>query len=259
MKNKHIKETKDLSQTMTMNKRKSISKCHVCNIKFRNISKLKWHMQLTHKMEGDNKYNKTDIQYIRNVHVSTKNNNFQCPFCPQSLTREYALKIHIKARHKSRENFEHKCPFCSYKAPLGYYLQMHIASKHSETEYARLQKTHICETCGYRTARKSHFLKHKLIHLQEKPYKCSHCDYSTITNCNLKVHLRIHTKEKPYNCNREGCDYKSSSKSALQSHEKKHNKDKFTIYCDKCSYKTLYNQCLKRHYERHLKNNIQDV
>lgn len=237
-------------------KRRPKPKCHVCEKKFNDISKLEQHF-LEHKLLEDDQgcqMKKTDLNKQEFIELVTKNKSktiFRCPYCPRILGKKYSLKIHILTRHKTEKEYKYHCMLCSYKAPIKYYLKTHIASKHKETESAQEFQNYLCNKCGYTTIKKSHFINHINVHDNKKKYTCNQCDYATTNKNNLNIHLRIHMNEKPYSCSYTDCSYTCSSKSALRSHELVHNKDEYYIYCDKCSYRTVYKQSLVRHYNRH--------
>ncbi|XP_036428655.1 zinc finger protein 646 [Colossoma macropomum] len=117
----------------------------------------------------------------------------------------------------------------------------------SSEEFAREEKSHVCEHCGrtYRHAgsllnhKNSHktgsficsvcqkkfnnlmaLKNHRRIHTEPKRYQCLECGKAFRVSTQLICHRRIHTKEKPFSCLL--CEKRFSSKSNLRHHQKMH-------------------------------------
>ncbi|KAI4871568.1 hypothetical protein NFI96_033268, partial [Prochilodus magdalenae] len=117
----------------------------------------------------------------------------------------------------------------------------------SSEEFAKEEKSHVCEHCGrtYRHAgsllnhKNSHktgsficsvcqkkfnnlmaLKNHRRIHTEPKRYQCLECGKAFRVSTQLICHRRIHTKEKPFSCLL--CEKRFSSKSNLRHHQKMH-------------------------------------
>lgn len=53
-------------------------------------------------------------------------------------------------------------------------------------------RNHVCLTCNKAFIEKSHLVRHKRIHLDDKPYKCGQCEYGTTRVDKLKEHIDKH-------------------------------------------------------------------
>ncbi|XP_053573981.1 zinc finger protein 883 isoform X2 [Bombina bombina] len=83
-----------------------------------------------------------------------------------------------------------------------------------------VEKLYACTECGKNFNRSSHLLRHKRIHLGERPFFCGKCGKSFIDSSQLVIHHRTHTGEKPYACN--GCEKTFICKLHLVRHQRSH-------------------------------------
>lgn len=172
----------------------------------------------------------------------------KCHICKNSFTELSNLKEHMRRAH----NFNGSGSFCHIcYANFDNHNQMssHLSAEHKV--FCEKLKMYICKTCGYYTGKVSHYKQHLKTHLDVKSIKCKSCDYATNYLPNLKIHERIHLNCKIYKCSFTGCEYSAVARTALRSHQMKHRRQVNLLFCDKCTYKTLYRQTLLRHIQTH--------
>ncbi|XP_047037886.1 zinc finger protein 16-like [Helicoverpa zea] len=213
---------------------------------------------------------------------------YLCKFCEHSYLSKQSLCRHVKLKHVEEYNSikssatnkprrtRLKCHICKKRFKSTSNLQEHLQChgindiKNSGSVYhTTLEKDpeilthitnlvdkikHLCTKCGYSTSKMSHFKQHEKTHSLKELKKCSYCEYTTYHAHNLKIHEHIHKNHKPYVCS--VCDYRSAALSGLYSHRLKHEKEKNMVYCDQCSYSTVYKQSLKKHIESHRRNSV---
>ncbi|KAM3968997.1 uncharacterized protein ACR2FA_003014 [Aphomia sociella] len=217
--------------------------CKFCKLSYSTVQTLRHHVKYKHPK---------DAEILKNIISNNKRNSkIKCHICKKRFKLLTDLEDHVKSEHDAG-NLELSCHFCDAMFNNKQQMFEHILHKHNIPK----SKLYSCKACGYRTLKLSHFKQHTNTHLIVKTNKCQYCDYATNYLPNLKIHERLHTKEKPYVCNFKGCIYSCSAKSALRSHQLKHNPEKNMLYCDKCNYKTVYKQSLKKHADSHMRNSI---
>jgi hypothetical protein len=98
------------------------------------------------------------------------------------------------------------------------------------------KKYHNCTfpNCGKIFRFKSEFMRHRVIHVIERPFNCPHegCNKSFKREDALKNHIRIHTGEMPFRCEVPGCIQSFTTKAGLRYHLLKHKGEKLCT----CSY-----------------------
>ncbi|KAL0810295.1 hypothetical protein ABMA28_010454, partial [Loxostege sticticalis] len=246
---------------------------------------------------NQNRENSGIIEWIENekwYKTIDSSGRFVCKFCnlaylTTDTVRRHTLSKHPEEarelQHKITYNWRYnKCHICKNKFKQLRDLQCHLKSQHSigdsyfchrcqamfdnkESLLDHLQNTHkligsnlyVCRACGYATHKVSHFNQHQKIHSQTKSHKCGYCNYATNNMPNLRIHEQIHEKNKIFKCKYKNCIYLATTRSALRSHELVHNKEKHFMYCDKCTYKTVYKQSLKKHKDSHDRNTVKAI
>jgi hypothetical protein len=92
------------------------------------------------------------------------------------------------------------------------------------------KKYHNCTfpNCGKIFRFKSEFMRHRVIHVIERPFTCPHegCNKNFKRQDALKNHIRIHTGEMPFTCEVIGCQLSFTTKAGLRYHLLKHKGEK---------------------------------
>jgi len=114
------------------------------------------------------------------------------------------------------------------------------------------KKFHKCTyaNCGKTFRFKSEFLRHKVIHVVQRPFTCTFegCNKTFKREDALKNHLRIHTGEMPFQCEVEGCGLSFTTKAGLRYHHLKHKGEKMcTCSFPGCGKSFLTMAQLKQH------------
>ncbi|CAH2987399.1 unnamed protein product [Chilo suppressalis] len=217
--------------------------CKFCELVYNSIQTLRVHTKMKHSSEA---LAITAAQ--SNIKKSRKN---LCHICKEMFKSLNHLEEHLKNSHQMYK--ENKCcHLCHSVFDNEKVLSDHMLSAHN----VQLRKMHICNTCGYVTTKRSHFNQHRDIHFGRNMRKCKYCDYETSYLPNLKIHEQLHNEKKPYSCDYTNCFYTAKSRAALRSHQLTHNKEDNFIYCDKCTYKTVYRQSLKKHLNSHMRYTV---
>ena len=94
------------------------------------------------------------------------------------------------------------------------------ASQDESCGYSRVGFHLQCNSCDYKTDRKSSMKTHIRKHTGEKPFQCNMCGYKAAQKRYLNSHLKTHTGVKPYHC--DICGYQAAQKHHLDSHLKTH-------------------------------------
>lgn len=215
--------------------------CKFCDLSYATIQTLRNHVRLKHP---------ADYNQIKNLTVTgLRKKKLKCHICTKKFQNIILLRDHVQSHGVN--NIKKSCPICHAVFESETEVSNHVTSEHKE-----LKKIHICFICGYSTSKLSHYKQHENTHKQDNKKKCRHCTYSTNYPPNLRIHERIHTNDKPYKCGYGECDYHCATKSGLSSHQLKHDKEKNMLYCDKCSYSTVYKYSLKKHIDSHSRNSV---
>ena len=133
-----------------------------------------------------------------------ENNNTPAPLPPTTP------KPASPATKAKKETFH--CDTCSKLFVSMESLESHKKSAHSSI---------ICETCGKQFSQKANLLKHKLIHLDKKPFPCKVCNKAFRQKANLQRHELIHSKDrKTVSCTE--CNKTFRCSWSLKQHMKNH-------------------------------------
>ncbi|XP_049882302.1 transcriptional repressor CTCF-like [Pectinophora gossypiella] len=217
--------------------------CRFCDLSYSTVQTVRHHIKTKHPKNAT---------YLKNIIINNKRNKkLKCHICNTRFKVINELQMHVTQKH-NLESIQTSCNHCDATFNNGKEMLDHLYLKHQKLK----NKFFSCTICGYRTSKKSHFHQHENTHVKIKSYKCQYCDYETNYLPNLTIHTRIHTNDKPYFCDYDGCNYRCAAKSALRSHRLKHFQEENMLYCDKCSYKTVYKQSLKKHIDSHLRNSM---
>ncbi|XP_035450792.2 zinc finger protein 181-like isoform X1 [Spodoptera frugiperda] len=216
--------------------------CKFCDNSYSTIQTVRHHVKTKH-CDKWNEMKSTGILKLRR-------RKLKCHICKKLFKNMLNLQEHTKSH--GVENIQKSCFICHATFNNDTEILTHLVNEHESVK----RKLHHCSLCGYSTPKLSHFKQHEKTHLDVKQIKCSKCDYTTYHTSNMKIHERIHLNDKPYTCLFPDCGYQCATKSGLSSHELQHGKERKFIYCDKCNYKTVYKQSLKKHIDSHRRNSL---
>ena len=153
-----------------------------------------------------------ELKHLSGIPYSRKRE--PCDICGKSI-----LLLSLKAHLKNHKPDYQICTECGTTFRNKTYLTVHMNQQHGENRF-KFQ----CETCGKDFQRKEGLQGHiKAVHLKDKSYKCEYCEMGFYRKSKLKSHLlcmHTATEDKP-------------------------------LSCDKCSYKTARNDCLRNHVKNH--------
>ncbi|KAF9409780.1 hypothetical protein HW555_010945 [Spodoptera exigua] len=219
--------------------------CKFCDNFYSTIQTVRHHVKTKHTNEWDHIKN--------NGKLKLRRRKLKCHICKKLFKNTMNLQEHIKCH--GVDNILKSCFICHATFNNETEILLHLANEHESVK----RRLHYCNVCGYSTPKMSHFKQHENTHLAKKQIECLHCDYVTYHPSNMKIHERIHSNDKPYTCTFPLCSYQCTTKSGLSSHQLQHQKEKKFLYCDKCNYKTVYKQSLKKHVDSHRRNSLKCV
>ncbi|XP_005093229.1 zinc finger protein 91 [Aplysia californica] len=174
---------------------------------------------------------------------------FKCPVCLYSSRQSNLLKIHMET-HKPHK---YLCSLCKFKSKRKTLLNQHMRKKHSNglIEEANT-KMYRCTKCDFESRHFASLRNHMPIH-SGIVYPCEECSYTTFSQRNLDSHKRKHWREKPFKC--PFCDYSSVRKNNYKIHMVRHIKEKL-YFCEDCDFFSKCNSEFAIHsaqvHEKHL-------
>ncbi|XP_044758662.1 zinc finger protein 26-like [Coccinella septempunctata] len=235
-------------------------KCNQCDFKTTWYGYLKFHIKRKHSAKSD-------------VKEEEAKSTFPCSFCPYKAINLSTLKVH-QNKH-TRENI-YNCPHCEFKTTWRAYIKSHIQRHNADNFKTRKQgvaavKSFPCQYCSYVATQMGSLKLHvNSKHTRENMHKCPECDYECAVYGNLKMHVRRKHGLKPdengkYHC--KECDFVSETASEIKIHlNEKHDlkievddikkEDEKVYSCQYCSYTTLYQQVMKKHINKHTRQNV---
>lgn len=183
-----------------------------------------------------------------------------CGHCKCSFASEEILKQHKETVHTC-VNRVYICEYCSKKFKSSSKRRDHMRIHTGEQPFE-------CDHCLQRFSFRTNLQRHKKIHTGEKRHVCDHCGKRFIQLVSLQGHLLVHSKGR-YLC--EICGKLFSQKFFVRKHLllthkidsydkdnvptrnkiSSYNKNKEIFQCDKCSYKGISKQALRRHRVTH--------
>nr|CAI5821516.1 unnamed protein product [Callosobruchus analis] len=263
-----------------------IHECTHCSYKTAMKANLNHHM-LKHPETADS------YRYIACVHC---NATLRCLHCEATFKRKTGLDNHVIRKHPhfiaSVSSKMHECTYCTYKTTMKSNFAKHLIKKHPKiadsnnlvrcihcnaTYKSRTtlndhvihnhpdfiasisSKIYQCKYCTYKTTRKSHFVKHSLVHPEtvdsHKLSKCIHCNAIYKHKIGLDDHiLRQHPEliasvsSKMHECTH--CAFKTVLKANLALHMLEHHETadrcKFST-CVHCNTTFIHKQALSDH------------
>jgi len=199
--------------------------------------------------------------------------------CAVRLKDPVKLELH---RSSHQDNGVHQCPECQEIFKAWPKCALHLWREHGQD-----LGLYACDKCDYRSFTLKVMERHKLSHVEEKPFLCPDCGRAVKNDKQLKKHMRVvhklgpdgakleyveqfmcdicnqelgssrevryhkervHERKKPFLC--VHCGYTAFSNSSLKLHLRSHTGDK-PYSCKECSYRTGDHNSLRRHMLRH--------
>ncbi|XP_065225375.1 zinc finger protein 300-like isoform X3 [Planococcus citri] len=118
-------------------------------------------------------------------------------------------------------------------------------TRHQQQEH---KKPFHCQVCDKRFTNKSHLIRHRFTHSENRPYKCSICDVRFKHNYSKVVHERRHEEGAGFEC--AECGKKVSQKYSLIEHLRLHSGVK-PFSCQTCSKSFALKVYLTKHQRTH--------
>ncbi|XP_065346248.1 zinc finger protein 133-like isoform X12 [Cloeon dipterum] len=237
--------------------------CEVCGKGFPKNANLKNHRKIhfeearTEKCEicGWSTYCKYHLKSHMLTH--TREKTVICHECGQSFIHQASLRHHMSLKHNP-DRPPDKCGLCGKVCSSAFNLRRHMLTHSGMKDVA-------CEICGNTFAQKSTLISHMWIMHKALPYKCAECDEQFRLQIELKQHrvaAHLNNEEharpdkEPYRC--EDCGRSFIHETSLKHHQAKaHNKYKNLQrqqhICDFCGRECLSAFNLRRHVEKHLR------
>ena len=148
----------------------------------------------------------------------------KCTECGADFAGPSSLYLHVKNIHGQ---VKYPCDQCEYKATSKQGLERHVQSLHLNAKF-------YCEQCDAVLSSRGYLLKHiKAVH-EKKKYICDQCPDKVYTfYCSLKKHKDAVHAGIYHMC--DICGHKSTTKSHLKTHKKKHRDITTTSLTDSSS------------------------
>ena len=239
-------------------------KCGNCDFETNQKQKLKIHFEVEHESfvytcsdcEFKTSYLKDFDEHRKKEHDKT-NLNFPCNKCKYMAATFTDLKLHgfEHAYTVDRESQEMRCNKCEYKtksieAQQGINMRRHIEKVHEKIRY----KCNICDGEFTRTSTLKKHVTAKHSKSDQNILSCEQCEYKTTRKDAMNRHVRAMHEGKRFRCLL--CPFSGYEKPDLKRHIlKKHPElifdNEFKLFsCDKCGYKTVTEELLKKHIMR---------
>ncbi|XP_055387177.1 zinc finger protein 484-like [Condylostylus longicornis] len=193
------------------------SLCHICNIKFRHISR-----------------------HYKNRHPEI----ILCEIgkCFQTFNTLPELNIHQERFHNDPDH-AFTCIICSYKTNNLYSFRFHYQRVHLNI------KGFDCDFCDMKFFSNYEKVKHMRSHTGQKPYNCKLCNSKYPTKQQLNLHIQKYHSEPLFDC--KICNKKFHRQQTLKEHQMtKHAENEKKVICEICGDRFF----LKKHKRDHFNN-----
>nr|CAI5830838.1 unnamed protein product [Callosobruchus analis] len=156
--------------------------------------------------------------------ASVSSKMHECTYCTYKTTMKSNFAKHL-LKHSADSNNLVRCIHCNATYKSRTTLNDHVIHNHPDFIASISSKIYQCKYCTYKTTRKSHFVKHSLVHPDSnKLIRCNHCNSTFKSKPALNDHI----------INRHP-DFMASISSKIHQ-------------CKYCTYKTTW----KSHFARHM-------
>nr|CAI5830849.1 unnamed protein product [Callosobruchus analis] len=184
----------------------------------------------------------------------------ECTHCSYRTAMKANLDHHMLKHPETADSYRYiACVHCNATYKTKKSLDDHTIRKHPDSITCITSKIYQCKYCTYKTTRKSHFVKHSLVHPEtvdsHKLSKCIHCNAIYKHKIGLDDHiLRQHPEliasvsSKMHECTH--CAFKTVLKANLALHMLEHHETadrcKFST-CVHCNTTFIHKQALSDH------------
>jgi KRAB domain-containing zinc finger protein len=225
-------------------------KCNICNKLFSNKWTRKMHRMTIHDKiyVGICKYCGKGFSSMEHLITHERKHTgerpYICDVCGKAYISSFCLNEH-KLRHMEVGKFE--CDICQKKFKVRVDLRQHRNIHFKES------RIYSCNVCGYTHYSRSVIEKHKVTHVNYRPFECPICKKTFTSKDNLRKHKKAtHDEDKgTFICT--VCSKNFSSQSTLKRHQRIHTGVR-PHECDICHQKFVVLDALKTH--RLLKHKI---
>lgn len=143
--------------------------------------------------------------------------------CNFTCTLKKILDQHHKCMHGDTKEFQCCHPGCTFRSNLKGNLTQHMATHSTEPSF-------VCGIgeCDFSTTSLRYLKRHQVGHTgRELKFPCTHdsCGYKSAYKTHLETHMRMHNNERNYICDFPMCDLSFISSSQLARHKKTHSPD----------------------------------
>lgn len=196
--------------------------CDQCDKKFKTYAQLNRHKKIHEEYQklvcdicGKEFLRRLYLEvHKKRVHpqIDSGIKELECFICKKRLKSMPTLKVHIYW-HSLPKN--HLCTQCGERFRVESLLKRHLMrADHMGENSKKFQ----CDICGIKFYDKTQYVKHQIVHTDERPYECPYenCDKRYRTKPSLKAHICTHTGERPYEC--QLCGYKFTTNKSMRRH-----------------------------------------
>nr|CAI5821521.1 unnamed protein product [Callosobruchus analis] len=250
--------------------------CTACNKQFRHKGKLDDHTIRKHP----------------HLIASVTNKIHECSRCAFKTVIKATLAKHIKKHPKIADsNNLVRCIHCNATYKSRTTLNDHVIHNHPDFIASISSKIYQCKYCTYKTTRKSHFVKHSLVHpetvdshklskcihcnaiykhkiglddhilrqhpeliasVSSKMHECTHCAFKTVLKANLALHMLEHHETADRFCNKAFRQKGKLDEHTVRKHPHLIASVTNKIHeCTRCAFKTVMKASLARHVMKH--------
>lgn len=148
------------------------------------------------------------------IEVDSSSNLFACDMCSYKFYSRQRLVRHINVNHKKHLNLS--CKLCDYRYSKKHDIKKHLRKVHK----LRSEPTTLsCPWCDKTFNRAELFKKH-VRSFGLPPLDCQVCPRQFEYGCLLVLHGKEHMKINSYSCSK--CSYKTLTEDGILKHEQKH-------------------------------------
>ncbi|XP_059056433.1 zinc finger protein OZF-like isoform X2 [Achroia grisella] len=238
------KKGSDVDAYITVTDKHKQYMCKACDISYKRISDLRYHVIRTHlkrkfikcKLCPDTfMYHSQRKDHMWKYHTHQKP-EYLCGECNRKFRRKNTLAEHMMDVH-----IEKKCSNCDLK-----FVRKKLLFHMNEVHDAPIPT---CGICGLRTLLQSALVRHQRnVHLNEKDKRCSICEKAFYTQSNLQDHMITHDQNRVFNCG--VCAKTFARKECYRAHYRIHTGER-PFACNLCNAAFVQRTSLRFHMKSH--------